>query len=106
MWPSQLLHALRLNLEAGEIFLGTSDLRLNPGLLQSDVEEFDAVLDGFFLSGAPEFERWVEAERGTLARACAEALESLAADAVPKATIGRRPVGGAAWRTTIRSAPE
>jgi TolB-like protein len=35
-------------------------------------------LDGFFLSGAPEFERWVETERVAFARAFTEALETLA----------------------------
>lgn len=35
-------------------------------------------LDGFFLSDAPEFERWVDTERGFLARQYAGALEALA----------------------------
>ncbi len=35
-------------------------------------------LDGFFLSEAPEFERWMETERADLAQGCKSALESLA----------------------------
>lgn len=36
------------------------------------------LLDGFFLSGAPEFERWAEGKRERLARAHAKSLEELA----------------------------
>src|SRR5690606_3925493 len=67
----------------------------NPAVVASDVRQFreaveseawqEAVrvyagpfLDGFFLSDAPEFERWVETERGLLARQYADALEALA----------------------------
>src|SRR4029079_8800378 len=35
-------------------------------------------LDGFFLTGAPEFERWVERERGRLAGEYERALRGLA----------------------------
>jgi TolB-like protein len=38
-------------------------------------------LDGFFVSDAPGFERWVEGERVAFARAFTEALETLAIDA-------------------------
>lgn len=37
-------------------------------------------LDGFFLNGAPEFETWVEEQRGRLAALYAQALETLARD--------------------------
>jgi DNA-binding SARP family transcriptional activator/Tfp pilus assembly protein PilF len=37
-----------------------------------------AFLDGFFLNDAPEFERWVDAERDRLARSYAQTLERLA----------------------------
>ncbi|MGH7527785.1 MAG: BTAD domain-containing putative transcriptional regulator [Gemmatimonadales bacterium] len=95
---TQLLYALRRDLKAEELFLGSNELRLNPELLTSDVQEFSTArrvgeleravslyggpfLDGFFLSGASEFERWVENERTGLAGDYAEALETLAADA-------------------------
>lgn len=92
---SQVLHALRRELEAETLFLGTSDLRLNPQLISTDIAEFsDALdrgdleravslyggpfLDGFYLSGAVEFERWVELERAEHATRLGAALESLA----------------------------
>jgi TolB-like protein len=95
---TQLLYALRRDLEADKLFLGSSDLRLNPDLISIDALEFAGArlagdleravalytgpfLDGFFLSDAPEFERWMENERAGYARECAEALEALAAKA-------------------------
>jgi hypothetical protein len=39
-------------------------------------------LDGFFLKGAPEFERWATMQRKRLAERCAQALEQLAVAAV------------------------
>ncbi len=39
------------------------------------------LLDGFYVSGLPEFERWVETERQRLFDACAGALEKLAEEA-------------------------
>ncbi len=87
----------RINQALGEetIVAVGDELRLRPELLTADVAEFqeslrrdmhgDAValyrgpfLDGFFLDGAPEFERWAERERERLSRLHAAALESLA----------------------------
>lgn len=80
----------------GEAVLAAGDeLRLRPELLAADVAEFEALvdegkhgdavalyrgpfLDGFFLDGAPEFERWAERERERLSRLYAAGLESLA----------------------------
>lgn len=95
---NQALYALRRDLQVGALFLGSAELRLNAELMGSDVAEFVVArhagqldravalyggpfLDGFFLSGAPEFERWVDNERAGLARDYAEALETLAAEA-------------------------
>jgi len=52
-------------------------------LRRGDLEEAaslyaGAFLDGFFLNDAPEFERWVDAERDRLARSYAQTLERLA----------------------------
>ncbi len=76
--------------------LGVGDtLRLNPEVVQVDVSGFlDALdsdelqagvsfyggpfLDGFYVSGAPEFERWVAVERQRFGDAYAGALEELA----------------------------
>jgi TolB-like protein len=95
---TQLLYALRRDLDADSLFLGSSDLRLNPNVIASDVHEFALArrageleravalyagpfLDGFYLSDASEFDRWMENERAGYARECAEALETLAAKA-------------------------
>lgn len=92
---NQALYALRQELGADEVFLGTRDIRLNPDLLSSDLAAFTyaiksgqleraaaeytgAFLDGFHLSDAPEFERWAEEERASLARDYATSLERLA----------------------------
>jgi adenylate cyclase len=92
---TQLLYSLRRDLAAESLFLGTTDLSLNPELLAVDLAEFTSglevgdfaravrvyggpFLDGFFLSGAPEFERWAEGERARLAQRHQGALESLA----------------------------
>lgn len=57
-------------------------------------------LDGFFIDSAPEFDRWVEAERSELAAAIGEALEALATRA---ATVGDRAAAARWWaRAMIR----
>jgi TolB-like protein len=95
---SQLLHALRGTLGEDVIICGSGEIRLNPERISSDFAEFKAsrargeleravtsytgpFMDGFFLDGSPEFERWVESERAGLSRAYGEALEMLAIDA-------------------------
>lgn len=95
---TQLLYALRRDCGADDLFAGSSELRLNPARIESDVQQFitargageleQAVglylgpfLDGFFLKNAPELERWIENERVGLSRDYAEALETLAAEA-------------------------
>ncbi|HKP49332.1 MAG TPA: BTAD domain-containing putative transcriptional regulator, partial [Gemmatimonadales bacterium] len=95
---SQLVHALRGHLGEDALLSGAGEIRLNPERITSDVAEFNAsrsqgeleravacysgsFMDGFFLDGSPEFERWVESERAGLARAYGEALETLAIDA-------------------------
>jgi DNA-binding SARP family transcriptional activator len=95
---SQLCHALRRSLGERIFSPGNAEIRLDSSRIGSDVAEFKAAclageseravacyggpfLDGFFLSGAPEFERWVEGERVACARAFTEALETLAIEA-------------------------
>jgi adenylate cyclase len=93
----QLLYALRSSL--GEsVFAGVNPVRLNPDVVGSDFGAFNAALergdletavdeyrgpflDGFYLSDAPEFERWADAERARLAASYAGALERLAQNA-------------------------
>jgi Tol biopolymer transport system component/DNA-binding SARP family transcriptional activator len=95
---NQALYALRQEMGADDVFLGTRDVRLNPELITSDIAVFDLAvktgrleqavvkyigpfLDGFHISDAPEFERWVEEERAGLARDYATALQRLAQQA-------------------------
>ena len=92
---NQLLYSQRQHAGDAGLFLGRKTLRLNPALIESDVQAFDAAsaageperavaqyrgpfLDGFFLSDAVEFESWVEQQRQRFARRCTEALEGLA----------------------------
>ena len=93
----QLLYALRSSI-GDSLFAGANPVRLDPGVMSSDVGDFNAAvergdaraaveayrgpfLDGFFLSDAPEFERWVESERSRFATSYASALERLARNA-------------------------
>src|SRR5512138_1551949 len=90
----QLVYALRRQL-GDSLFLGSDPLRLNPDALTSDVWDFrralkagateEAValvggpfLDGFYVNGGGDFERWTEEERQRIQASLAEALESLA----------------------------
>ncbi len=93
---SQTLYSLKR--ETGQDWiLAAADLRLSPAL-SSDVGELqDALaagdhltvatlyhgefLDGFYLPGAPEFERWLEEERARLRAAAMRATERLATSA-------------------------
>ena len=90
----QLLYSLRRQL-GPRVLSGIDPLRLNPDVISSDLTTFvaalerraddDAVaaysgqfLDGFYLKGADEFERWVEEERARLSAEYAHALERTA----------------------------
>jgi len=92
---SENLYVLRKELGDGVFVAVGDELALAPGVIGTDVAAFeealeerrleDAVaayggplLDGFYVSDAPEFERWVDGERDRLARAYAQALEALA----------------------------
>ncbi|MGH7510239.1 MAG: BTAD domain-containing putative transcriptional regulator [Gemmatimonadales bacterium] len=92
---AQVLYALRHDLKLDSLVRGTNDLRLNPRVIGSDLQDFTEALergdlrgalafyqgpflDGFYLSGALEFERWVEVERAEHIRKYCAALEALA----------------------------
>ena len=115
----QLLHSLRGQLEAPELLLPSPELRLNPAVIESDVAQFRAAfqshdyetavacyrgpfLDGFFLKGADDFERWVAGERAELAKAAAQALETLASDADRR---GEPASAVEYWRSLVRIEP-
>ena len=94
----QALHVVRRQIGSPDAILGTSELRLNPSYIESDVGVFlgalergklevaaglygGPFLDGFYLPGTPEFEQRVSTQRDELARRYASALERLASDA-------------------------
>jgi DNA-binding SARP family transcriptional activator len=116
---NQLLYALRRDLRSDALFLGSSDLRLNPTVLGTDVSEFAVALDrceleravdvyrgpfldGFYLNGALEFERWVEEERADLARRYRGALDELASEAARRGDWANSVEW---WRRLAQSAP-
>lgn len=91
----QALHLVRRELGPDVFETSVDPVALNPAVLSSDVARFmtacsdgrfeEAVsaydgpfLDGFHLSGAPEFERWVDVERTELHRQHTDALTRLA----------------------------
>jgi DNA-binding SARP family transcriptional activator/TolB-like protein len=93
---SQTIYSLRKDLRM-DVVLSTPDLRLDTTLISSDVAELRAAvrasdwraaaalyvgpfLEGFYLADAPEFERWVESERASLAADAVRAIEHLAKD--------------------------
>ena len=95
---TQALYAARRALRADDLFEAGSDIRLNRTVLTSDVQEFQSALeageleravalyqgpflDGFFLSGSPEFEQWSSAQRARLEDAVVRALAELASRA-------------------------
>ena len=92
---SESLYVLRQELGDDALVSGGNDVTLNPRIVTSDVGEMEGALeggdleqavalyrgpflDGFYVTGADEFERWAEGERDRLARAYARALETLA----------------------------
>src|SRR5688572_9298145 len=94
----QALYALRRELGREVVTSQGATLTLDATAITSDVAEFRAAvsadarasaaaiatgpfLDGFYLAGAPEFERWVEEERARLAAVLTAVLTALANDA-------------------------
>ena len=92
---TQTLYALRRDVGGAEIIAGSTELRLARDVMSSDIGELEDALDagdharavalyagpfldGVFLPGLPDFERWVEEERSSVARRVCAALESLA----------------------------
>ncbi len=115
----QACYALRRDLHAPDLFLGSIQLRLNPAVISSDVESFGCAveendpggvvssytapfLDGFYLNGGGEFETWAETERARLASQCRAALEVLAAEATGR---GEHRVAAAWWRRVLELDP-
>jgi DNA-binding SARP family transcriptional activator/tetratricopeptide (TPR) repeat protein len=95
---NQTLYHMRRALGEDELFVAATDLRFSPEAFSSDIADFENAvdrgedeqavaiyrgpfLDGFYVSGASEFERWTAAQRSRLARRHADALDRLATGA-------------------------
>jgi TolB-like protein/DNA-binding SARP family transcriptional activator len=115
----QACYALRRDLRAPDLFLGSIQLRLNPAEISSDIESFTAALavndptravsfytapflDGFYLNGGGEFETWAETERSRLASQCGAALAVLSAEAT---TRGEHRMAAGWWRRLLELDP-
>jgi DNA-binding SARP family transcriptional activator len=111
---SQTLYHMRRALGGKELLESGTDLRFSSEIIGSDLTDleraFDAgdletvaslhrgpFLEGFHVTGAPEFERWSSALGGRLAERCADALEQLAVSA-ERAGDFRRAVE---WRSQL-----
>jgi DNA-binding SARP family transcriptional activator len=115
----QLVHVLRTLSGEPDLVVTAPELRLDASVVTSDVAEFrsaDALgdsagavalyggpfLDGFYLRGADEFERWVATERASLATRVSIHLERLANSAAE----GGDPAEAAAlWRRAATIEP-
>jgi DNA-binding SARP family transcriptional activator/TolB-like protein len=115
---SQAIYSLRRDLGV-DVALSPPALRLDPAQISSDVDEFHAAvaaknwreaaalyagpfLDGFYLADAPEFERWAESERASLATAGIRAIEIVAK---ASAEGGRREEAAEHWHRLTRLDP-
>lgn len=102
---TQGMYAARRALRSDDLFATGADIRLNGARLASDVQEFEAAaaagdleraaklyegpfLDGFFVSGAAEFERWASAQRDRLEARAREVLDALASAAEARGDTG------------------
>jgi DNA-binding SARP family transcriptional activator/tetratricopeptide (TPR) repeat protein/TolB-like protein len=109
---SQAVYMLRRDLGSDDAIVGVRDLRLGTDVITSDVIEFEEALelkayeraanlytgpflDGFHLSGAEEFDRWVEEERRVLEHDGDTAFEKCA---VAAETRGDHEAAVAWWR--------
>jgi DNA-binding SARP family transcriptional activator/TolB-like protein len=102
---NQALYALRQELGGEDAILGTRDLRLNPELIEVDLQAFETArasgaieeaarlyagpfLGDFHLPGVPAFARWAEEESAGLAADYRAVLEAAAAAATARADRG------------------
>jgi len=100
----QLVHSIRRQSGEATLLASSRPLRLNRDVMTSDIADFrEAVrrgdyapaaalydgpfLEGFYLGGADEFERWAASERSPLARDFARALEGLAVAATERGEL-------------------
>ena len=108
----QALHVLRSAL-GGDVIVtrGDEEIGLDFDAMRCDVVEFDqavaaarpaealglyrgALLEGFLISGAPDFERWQDQERARLQQAACRSAEALGNEAEARGDLA----GAATWR--------
>lgn len=116
---AQAVYALRRELGSEDLIVGVTELRLGWEGFTSDLAEFRAALlndepgeavaryegpflDGVYIDEAPEFDRWAETERGSLAHDYVVAVERLAREADQKGA-SREAVGW--WRKLANADP-
>lgn len=116
---SQTLYALRQGLNGREPIVQGPELRLDPKVIGSDLDDFAAAiaardwaaaarlyrgpfLAGFVLPDVPGFERWIEDERRTRAADAQTVLEAAAAEA---ASTGRTTDATGYWRRLVELDP-
>jgi len=114
---AQTLYSLRRDLGAEELVVGTTELRLNGDVITTDVGDFIAAadrgdfrtaaslyagpfLDGFYLPGAAEFERWVDETRTALAHRYIGLVEELAEES----ERAKDATAEVAWRRRLANA--
>ncbi len=101
---SQALHVLRQELQSDAILARGEDVGLDHSVIRCDVLEFERfveqadyepaldlyrghLMDGFFISGAPAFDRWLDDERTRLIEAAAGAAWALSYQQVHNALL-------------------
>jgi DNA-binding SARP family transcriptional activator/TolB-like protein len=116
---NQALHVLRKALGDAAIVSSGDALRLDQTVIQCDVVAFEEALtvgdreraiglysgpflDGFFLSDAPEFERWLDAERERFHQRWRQALTELADE---RASAGDHAGAADHWRRLLADDP-
>lgn len=116
---AQTLYSFRRELGAELVGSETAELLVDPEQLESDFAEFLAAkargdfeqaaalysgpfLDGFYLPGADEFERWAEVERSRLRELAIQVMEAAAKQA---SEAGRLEAASAHWRRLSVLAP-
>jgi DNA-binding SARP family transcriptional activator/Flp pilus assembly protein TadD len=99
-------YVVRASLGDSALISDGEDLRLNEGLVTSDAADFEAALerndleeattlysgpflDGFYVTGAQDFEQWMSRDRQRLGDMYAAALEKLAATAEASGDVDR-----------------
>ena len=99
-------YVIRSALGEDALISSGDELRLNTDLVRVDVAEFEdaldqsdleravllyqgPLLDGFFLSDAPEFEHWIDRERDRISGSYRKALEGLAESAANRGDLAK-----------------